>query len=82
MNHSAIRFAYPEVVTINDSIGAFDAEGNLVQVDEAKVNAADVVLKKQQLAESEAKSAKKEVALAKLKALGLDITDLQALGIT
>ena len=37
MRHEAIRNLYPNVVTIDDSAGAFDAQGNQVTVDEAAV---------------------------------------------
>ena len=43
LNHEAIRKAYPQVVTIDDSTGAFDAAGNPVQLDQAKVDAAAVI---------------------------------------
>jgi len=33
MNHNAIYALYPQVVTIDDSEGAFDIEGNKVDVD-------------------------------------------------
>jgi hypothetical protein len=39
MNHDAIRALYPNVVTIDDSIGAFDAQGNKVEIDMAAVDA-------------------------------------------
>ena len=39
MNHNAIRALYPQVVTIDDSKGAFDAEGNQVEIDQATVAA-------------------------------------------
>jgi hypothetical protein len=39
MNHKAIRTLYPNVVTIDDGAGAFDAQGNQVQIDMAAVNA-------------------------------------------
>ena len=39
MNHNAIRALYPEVVVINDGTGAFDAQGNKVQIDMDAVNA-------------------------------------------
>jgi len=40
MNHSAIRRAYPNVVTIDDGAGAFDANGNKVALDQSVVDAA------------------------------------------
>lgn len=42
MKHEAIRSLYPNVVTIDDSAGAFDAQGNQVTVDEAAV-AAEII---------------------------------------
>ena len=33
MNHDAIRALYPQVVTIDDSVGALDAQGNKVNID-------------------------------------------------
>jgi hypothetical protein len=39
MNHKAIYKLYPQVVTIDDGAGAFDAQGNSVAIDEALVNA-------------------------------------------
>jgi hypothetical protein len=39
MNHKAIYKLYPTVVTIDDATGAFDAEGNQVEIDLAAVNA-------------------------------------------
>lgn len=37
MKHEAIRNLYPNVVTIDDTAGVFDAQGNPVAVDEAAV---------------------------------------------
>ena len=39
MKHNAIYALYPNVVTIDDSIGALDKDGNLVDVDLELVNA-------------------------------------------
>ena len=39
MNHNAIRALYPNVVTIDDSTGAFDQDGNKVSIDMTVVNA-------------------------------------------
>ena len=39
MNHKAIYKLYPTVVTIDDTAGAFDAQGNKVEIDMASVNA-------------------------------------------
>jgi rhodanese-related sulfurtransferase len=39
MKHEAIYALYPNVVTIDDGAGAFDAQGNQVTIDMAAVNA-------------------------------------------
>jgi len=39
MNHNAIYKLYPTVVTIDDGTGAFDTNGNKVEIDLALVNA-------------------------------------------
>jgi hypothetical protein len=39
MNHKAIFALYPSVVTIDDGTGAFDAQGNKVEIDLALVDA-------------------------------------------
>ena len=39
MNHKAIRALYPTVVTVDDGAGAFDAQGNQVEIDMDAVNA-------------------------------------------
>jgi hypothetical protein len=48
LNHKAILKAYPNVVTIDDGTGAFDAGGNLVQLDQAKVDAAAIIVAQEQ----------------------------------
>jgi hypothetical protein len=39
MNHTAIYTLYPQVVTIDEGTGAFDKDGNQVEIDLAAVNA-------------------------------------------
>jgi hypothetical protein len=39
MNHNAIYALYPTVVTVDDTDGARDAQGNKVEIDLAAVNA-------------------------------------------
>jgi len=39
MNHKAIYALYPSVVTVDDGTGAFDAQGNKVEINLATVNA-------------------------------------------
>ena len=40
LNFEAIRRAYPNAVTIDDGAGAFDADGNQIELDQALVDAA------------------------------------------
>ena len=40
LDHEAIRSAYPEAVTIDDSAGAFDKDGKQVSLSSAKITAA------------------------------------------
>lgn len=40
MNHYAIRRAYPNAVTVDDDTGAFDRDGNQIELDQALVDAA------------------------------------------
>ena len=46
LDHEAIRKAYASVVTIDDTAGAFDKDGNKVTLDNDKVVAARVELAK------------------------------------
>ena len=39
MNHKAIYALYPQVVTVDDGAGAFDKDGNKVEIDLTAVNA-------------------------------------------
>jgi len=39
MNHKAIYTLYPQVVTVDDGTGAFDKDGNKVEIDMALVDA-------------------------------------------
>jgi hypothetical protein len=39
MNHKAVYALYPQVVTVDDTAGAFDANGNKVEIDMNAVNA-------------------------------------------
>tara|TARA_R100001126_G_scaffold72485_1_gene42314 strand:+ start:475 stop:807 length:333 start_codon:yes stop_codon:yes gene_type:complete len=40
LDHEAIRKAYPDAVTIDDSTGAFDASGKSITLDDSLVTAA------------------------------------------
>jgi hypothetical protein len=39
MNHEAIYFLYPQVTSVDDTAGAFDKDGNQVEIDQAAVDA-------------------------------------------
>lgn len=39
MNHNAIYAIYPAVVSVDDTAGAFDKDGNKVEIDRDAVNA-------------------------------------------
>ena len=44
LDHEAIRKAYSDVVTINDDVGATDKDGNLITLEQSKIDAARVTL--------------------------------------
>jgi len=46
LDFEAIRKAYPNVVTINDSTGAFDKDGNKITLVQSDIDAARVELAK------------------------------------
>jgi len=50
-NHDAIRRAYPNAVTIEDGFGVKDANGNPIILDQALVDAAAVIVAKEQAIE-------------------------------
>ena len=60
LNHEAIYKAYPNVVTIDDGTGAFDADGKSVKLNQAKVDAAAVIVAQEQ----ELAAAKRNRAIA------------------
>lgn len=48
MNHEAIRKAYPNAVTIDDGAGVFDASGSRIELDQALVDSAAVIVAHEQ----------------------------------
>jgi hypothetical protein len=79
MKHLAIYALYPNVAWIDDGTGAFDAQGNKVEIDESAVDAKALEL---ELAEANAKQIAidaKASALAKLAALGLTEDEVKSL---
>jgi hypothetical protein len=81
MDHDAIYAAYPNVVTIDDGTGAFDAQGNSVEIDDTVVAAKRIELDAQLAAAEQAKIDARQSALNKLMALGLTEEEALALGV-
>ena len=79
MNHNAIRALYPQVVTISDIEGAFDKDGNKVEIDQSAINAKAMQLEAEETAKQQAEIVAKQSALNKLTALGLTADEINAL---
>jgi hypothetical protein len=80
MNHKAIYALYPQVVTIDDGTGAFDKDGNKIEINQATVGAKAIELQAAETAAQQAKADAKQNALNKLMALGLTEAEALALG--
>jgi len=80
MRHEAIYALYPNVVTVADIAGAFDINGNSVEIDETLVAAKAVELQAVEDARIQAQENAKQAALAKLMKLGLTEEEALALG--
>lgn len=81
MNHEAIYALYPEVVTVDDGAGAFDADGNSVEIDMEAVAIKAAELEADKQAKAQAVVAARQSALDKLMALGLTEEEALALGV-
>ena len=81
MNHFAIYALYPQVTYIQNELGAFDAEGNQVEIDLTAVEAKALELQAEYEAAKQAKLDARQSALAKLMALGLTEEEALALGV-
>jgi hypothetical protein len=79
MNYKAIYAIYPNVVTIDGTEGAFDKDGNKVEIDLDKVEIKAKELEDKSKSEVQAKEAAKQAAETKLAKLGLTPEDLKAL---
>ena len=79
MKHQAIYNLYPNVVSIDDTAGAMDKDGNSVVVDESLVDAEAARLKEAYEAEQIQAEADKASAVSKLEALGLTDAEIKAL---
>ena len=44
LDHEAIRKAYPDVVTVDDSTGAFDKDNKLITLEQTKIDTARTTL--------------------------------------
>jgi hypothetical protein len=80
MNHEAIYKLNPSVVTIRGE-DAFDADGNLVDIDMDAVAIKAAELEAAKEAEVQAAVAARQSALNKLMALGLTEEEALALGV-
>jgi predicted alpha/beta-hydrolase family hydrolase len=79
MNHKAIYALYPQVITIDDGTGAFDKDGNKIEINQAIVDAKAIELQDIETAKEQAKETTKASALAKLTALGLTADEVKAI---
>jgi len=79
MKHEAIYALYPNVVTIDDGAGAFDAQGKKVELDMEAVDAKAIKLDAEQKIKEQTLIDIKASALAKLAKLGLTQDEVKAL---
>jgi hypothetical protein len=79
MNHLAIYSLYPQVVKIDDEFGAFDSEGNKVEIDQSSVDAKTLELENIETAKQQAKEEAKISAMDKLSKLGLTADEISAI---
>jgi hypothetical protein len=79
MNHLAIYALYPTVVSVDDEAGAFDAQGNKIEIDESAVNVKALELQTEEVNAKQLAIDAKASALAKLAALGLTQDEVKAL---
>ena len=80
MNHLAIYALYPNVVAIDDGAGAFDKDGNIVEIDLVAVETKAIEIKAEYDAKLQDQVNAKQSALNKLMALGLTEEEALALG--
>ena len=79
MNHQAIYNLYPNVIAIDETVGAMDANGDSVVIDMVAVNQEAERLQAEAIAKEEAIEAIRASALQKLVAnAGLTVEEVQS----
>lgn len=81
MNHDVIRKIYSNASIVDDEAGAFDIEGNQIEIDVSLIEAKTIELLAEAEAEAQAKVDARQSALNKLMALGLTEEEALALGV-
>ena len=81
MIHESIYALYPNVVTIDDGTGAFDKDGDLVDIDMDLVESKAAEIEAAEQAKTQAAIDTRQSALDKLMALGLTEEEALALGV-
>lgn len=83
--HDAVRAIYSNAATIVsneiDDITVFDADNNIITIDESTVTAQLATLQAQYAEQQQTQAAAKASALAKLTALGLSAEEISAIGV-
>ena len=79
MNHQAIYNTHPNVVSIDDTAGCFDADGNPVAITQSLVDEEVARLQEAHEAEAAQKAADKESGNQKLRDLGLTDAEIEAI---
>lgn len=79
MNHQAIYNLYPNVVSIDDTAGAMDKDGNQVPVVQSDYEAEVARLQAEYDVKQIQAEADKASAISKLEALGLTDAEIKAL---
>jgi outer membrane lipopolysaccharide assembly protein LptE/RlpB len=80
IDHHATYLLYPNVVSIDDEAGAFDKDGNIVEIDMEAVSVKVLELKSEYEIQQQEIQLAKQAALNKLMALGLTEEEALALG--
>ncbi len=79
MRHEAIYALYPNVIKINDDIGAIDKDDNVIEIDEAAVASKAIEIQAEWDAAKQTQIDAKQSAIDKLAKLGLTPDEVKAL---